>query len=325
MFEILKELQVTPEESAELENGFMDDSPKLVQKIVEGFLSDVGIMQFLNLHSSEVDVASATSEATDALTGVFGDGLTDQQVMQLADSNPDFSFFAHNNQQSLEHLMQQAQELSSEIGPINPDFDRLSNERHFPNNDGQRQCANYVSAILGIPSQGSVTEELIPYLIAANMQARNTTGIITDMQNYIRGDVIAFLGTQGYGQGRYGHTAIVRDTFDFNGVKYIVAQHNSSGNGNAAIEIRIFPVQEGSQNVDELNEFCQSPDNISTIPALQSAYNYRAEHPETVEIDEQGSYWGQTRVSGSAGTPEDTPRTGRIAFAVRTQGLPSSI
>jgi len=286
----------------------------LSASIVSAFQSlSEGLTKLLNPGAALTTSSNLGASGAEVIS--VADGLTVEQLNQMIAANPNLSFLgASGGRQSLASLMESGRVINTNnVRQLNYNFNALQNARVFPHNNGRRCCAFYVSNILGLSAEGStsgslgsVTNALIPGLIQRNLELNNNTGIIVGYKNFIRGDVMAFQGTEEYGAGRYGHTAIVRDTFEYNGARYMSIQHDSS-----SIQVEFIPVDPADADPSALEAAYNNPTTRSSIPALQSAYEYRGrEFPDTVRFLKNRGYYGDASLG-----------RGRGAFAVRTQSI----
>lgn len=244
-------------------------------------------------------------------------GLTLDQAKSFVSQNENLSFM-RGGRFSLDYLYGKAQQFNrTPPNPVQHNFNALASARSFPHNNGRLCCAHYVSTILGIPqapgstrgSFGSVNENLVPFLMRRNMDRNNgNPGVVFGYKNMTRGDVIVFRGTEEHAPDRYGHVGIVRDTFVFQGVKYLAMQHNSR-----TINVEIIPIDPPDANTSALKEVYDDPTQRSRIPALQSIYQYRISNPDTVRFRSNAGYYGDASIprSGSRRPP-------RASFAIRT-------
>ena len=256
-------------------------------------------------------LSSAPGQSVDRNSNATG-GLSYEQVMAEIARNPNLSFLSEaGGRQSIDSLMASGRRIDT--NQINMNFNALADARVFPRNNGKLCCAFYVSNILGLSSEGStaggfgsVTNALIPGLIQRNLELNNNTGIILGYKNFIPGDVMAFQGTPEYGEGMYGHTAIVRDVFSYNGVRYMSIQHESTG-----IQVEFIPIDPPDADMAALEAAYNNPTTRASVPALESAYDYRGQRfPEFVRFLRNRGYYGDASLG-----------RGRGAFAVRTQSI----
>lgn len=239
------------------------------------------------------------------------DIVGEQELMQQVTNNPFLSFMAGGTGHNIQNLIRSARDFNRlPANQINHNFNVLNNQQVFPHNNGRLCCAHYVSTVLGITAEpgsvqgsfGSVNQNLLPYLINRNLERNNNPGIVLGYENMIKGDVIAFQGTPEYAPNRYGHVGIVRDKFNYNGVDYILVQHESTN-----IQVECIPVNPADADLSQIQSVYSNPALRQTIPALQSAYEYRAQFPDTVRFTRNRGYYGDA-----------SKGRGRAAFAVRT-------
>jgi hypothetical protein len=208
-------------------------------------------------------------------------------------------------------------------------FTAFKDEKDYPYQEGKLMCAYTVSTFLGLGSEtssfkgktGSV-RHLAARLMRGNLEKTDgrSAGIVFGFKNYRRGDVLIFKGSSKYAPGSFGHTGIVTfnreiEVHDVNGnyigtEKYIGIQDDGSD-----LQATIIPVNARSHTWRALSKAMKNP---------KSRAKYLAKYPEIAEMWEfRKSHSNNFRVRGNAGWwgDADQSRSGRIAFAVRTQGL----
>jgi hypothetical protein len=256
--------------------------------------------------TDNLDPASQTRNYTEA-----AETVGEQELMQQVTGNPFLSFMAGGTNQNVQQLINAARNFNRlPANQINHNFNVLNDHQVFPHSNGRLCCAHYVSTVLGITAEpgsvqgsfGSVNQNLLPYLINRNLERNNNPGIVLGYENMIKGDVIAFQGTTQYAPDRYGHVGIVRDKFNYNGVDYILVQHEATN-----IQVECIPVNPADADLSQIQSVYSNPALRQIIPELQSAYEYRSQFPNTVRFTRNRGYYGDA-----------SKGRGRAAFAVRT-------
>lgn len=233
---------------------------------------------------------------------------SDESLAFLRDGSPDFN-------EGITRVLDKASDIlggSSAVRSISK-VDYNWNVHCDQREVGKRQCARTVGNILGF-GEGkhgymSVTKQLVPALVAGNIERTGNPGIVFDLEDYKKGDVIVFKGGNkktDYGHGRFSHVGIVRDILTIEGQKFIAMQHDAEN-----LYIDLIPVNPDGEKVKDIQKKLVHPkkrqDLIDANPQLASIYEYRKDYPNYVRV--------------AKNTDKRIRRVGRIAFAIRTSEL----
>jgi len=308
---------LTGEIESELEEAPGENPFAKIMNVVREFLESLadfdlgGIFSFLG--------SGQESDEMEGL-GTLPEGLSADEALVAARQNPLLNFLvdpdaSDNFNYFFEKVDDANEHTNSYIGrDSNARYNFYVSANAEDYRDGDKDCANYVSAVLGLspdamdnPGAISSVRRLIPYLMRQNYERAGDYGIRIGFQNFDTGDVIAFRGTPEYAEGRYGHVAIVNRRFTVNGREFLAIQHDGSD-----IQVVFVPVNPADNDyLEVLEEIYDDPVQRADIPAFAWAYDYRSSHPDTVKFRENRGYYGDASQVAD----------GRAAFAVRTSHL----
>lgn len=236
----------------------------------------------------------------------------------------------HRNLLTLYNRAEQLRKNSDYISKIGPyRFNALKECLDYPRKEGKLACAFTVSTFLGLGKNSGNTEnkigsvsKLASKLMAGNLKRTSgkSAGIVFGYKNYRRGDVLIHKGSHRYAPGSFGHTSIVTfnreiEVYDLNG-KYVgTERYIGIQDDGSHLQGSIIPVNSNSRTWKTLSKTLKNPKAIKEYarkyPEIAEMWEFRKSNPSTFKVRANSGRWGDA----------DQIKTGRIAFAVRTQGL----
>ena len=193
---------------------------------------------------------------------------------------------------------------------------------------GSRCCAYTVSTFLGLGNpnahadgRGKVgaVQDLTAKIIKGNISKTGKTGVVFGFENYRKGDIVVFKGSNKYAPQSYGHIGVVRfkqmlPIYDKKGRFLGKEEYVGIIDHGKFIQGTILPINRGSRKYRHLRRILSSPSRRAA---------YFRKHPELSDLKAIYEERHTVRVRANAGYFADGSKSAsnRISFAVHTDAL----